>query len=356
MIKLFEKRKINKEREIKLINIPILSYGERTKDGVIERYIDLFPKSMDSDFLETVSEVLNSDCDLVIVPRTISLGETYLLIYLIDEICRNNSSKKPCILLRNKMLEEVLNAFGVNIPILYNNNLDWKRFHLLQNRFCKSKNTKFYIYPCKLQESQSLYKAYREDNKKAVNLVKQIMSWNYCSGFKDVKLKFNESDIEFVNQFIKKKDLKNFIFFVPEASTVEGLSVEFWRMLSLAFYRKGYKVYSNTKNGNCDYAISERLSLVQALYLANLSKGIVSLRCGFLEILSSLDKTKVVLYTNQKFENVTSKNMKKYTSLVYYPNVSEDKLYEYDTVEYTQDDLINMIVNSILYNEERITK
>ena len=85
--------------------------------------------------------------------------------------------------------------------------------------------------------------------------------------------------------------------------------------------------------------------LEEITYLAQLSKGVIGLRSGLTEIFSQFDLSMHILYT-ETFGIEAEKFIKLY-SLKEYPNANRKMIFEYDTMEYNENEIINKIIERI---------
>ena len=73
------------------------------------------------------------------------------------------------------------------------------------------------------------------------------------------------------------------------------------------------------------------LNIAEALYLAQISKGIIGLRCGFIELMSMFDVTKHIIYTSCKWNTIPQ--IKNVTTLLNYPFVKPETIFEYEQTD-----------------------
>ena len=88
-MKIFEKIKIEKEREIRIFGIAVLQYGKKIISGGIERYVKLFPTSFEDKTLKRILKDIPEQYDDIWIIRTAGLGEAQLLNFAFD-LTENN--------------------------------------------------------------------------------------------------------------------------------------------------------------------------------------------------------------------------------------------------------------------------
>lgn len=147
-------------------------------------------------------------------------------------------------------------------------------------------------------------------------------------------------------------NLSEFIFLCPESRSNKSLPKGFWNNITEILYSKNYDIFINTLELDEDYGVGKTcyLNFEEAYYLASLSKGIIGLRSGFMEPLTSINNVPIVcLYTDFKdrgiLRSMPSKIISEGFSLKRLPNASENNIYEYDM---TQPDIQSVIVKNIL--------
>ena len=130
-------------------------------------------------------------------------------------------------------------------------------------------------------------------------------------------------------------NLNNFIFLCPESQSNEDLDDEFWKNIVDNLYNKGYDVFLNVLNLNPKYGTAKTcfLTFEEAYYIASLSKGIIGLRSGFIEYLTSLQNIPITCYYTDFKDRGLLKSMGAETvlkgfSLKLLPNVQVENIEE----------------------------
>lgn len=144
-----------------------------------------------------------------------------------------------------------------------------------------------------------------------------------------------------------KLNLNKFVFIAPEANSTNLLDKSFWNDIVFDLRKKGYDVFCNVMDNTnlVNNTKTTYLTFSESYILAQKAKCIISLRSGFVELLSTIDIPIFVIYNmvnnnknrflNNLYENYTLKN---------YPNLTSH-LVEY---KYEKFDQINDIKQNII--------
>ena len=198
-------------------------------------------------------------------------------------------------------------------------------------RNLKYKGKVFNVNPSTLNEIKDVFKAY-ENNSEKRHYTEIIQDFNNVYNFTYKKMNdiSEHEKLELYNKidFLEKK---NFIFLINDVNWITNLSENFWKNLINKIHIAGFDIFINTP----EYTIPE------AVYIASQSKAIIGLRCGFSEILSSLNIPKHIIYTACKWHNI--KNLRTYFSLEKYPFVNKSTLNEYELDNLTEEELLDSI-------------
>lgn len=118
---------------------------------------------------------------------------------------------------------------------------------------------------------------------------------------KNIQFQLPETSIETkerIAAYIKKNKLEKFIIICPEANTCAKFPDDFWKTLCKDFQAQGYKIFLNimkTENYVEDCYINY-FNYEEMIELAKYSKGVVGLRSGLIEILSTIGIPITALY------------------------------------------------------------
>lgn len=137
-------------------------------------------------------------------------------------------------------------------------------------------------------------------------------------------------------------NLDNFVFLCPESQSNENPKDSFWIDLTDTLYSKGYDIFINTISLKPEYGTGKTcfLTFDEAYYLASLSKKIIGLRSGFIEMLTSNNVPIICYYTDFKnrglLKSINAERVLKGFSLKKLPNVKPDNIFEFDIKNYTK--------------------
>lgn len=340
-MKIFEKIKYYEQKEIDVLGLALFQYGQRNVQGVKEKYFSMFSKTFEQKFFNSILNPIYKNHDYIFIVRTAGLGEAYLLNFMIDDIVKNKNIKSPCIVTHRRVYEDMFKLFNPDIPCYVNNVPIGVYNNALVHRFTTYKGIPVQVVHSTIEESTKLFQSYAKGY--SVPYPEKIKEMAKVDNYTYKAPIYSDEDIEYVNK-IENLDLNNFVFIMPEANSILPLSETFWENVCNELRSKGYDIFANTKCGVYPFAKSELLTIPQAMYLASLSKGFVSIRCGLLEVLSTIPVQKHVIYTPHKFNNVSATNLINTSSLKDYPFIDKSNLYEYNTDEINEEQIIKEIV------------
>lgn len=359
-MKLFEIIDIGKEREIRLLDKPICEYGCRhftfSEKTAYEKYFDIFPsKGVRETFFDGILSQLNYDYDDIYIYRMITLGDLYILSFMFENWVKKNNSKKPVLVVLNDNAKKVFNLFSPNIEckkIDFNKRLAMEIFYNdVENKGFSYKNKRFFSYINK----QIILDVH---NKVKDNINKSIEDCSFVKNLSKYYADFyNKSTICHISEQAKNElfadlelsglNLDKFIFISPEASSNCSYDRAFWIEICKCLKDKGYDIFINSSSDimKIPDCVCGLYDIEQTYYLAQMSKGIISLRSGLNDVLSTINVPQHILYTRFKCNIVSSasENILAF-SLKYLPNVNQKNISEYDTDELTSDEIINKVL------------
>ena len=246
----------------------------------------------------------------------------------VDEIIKKNKVKNICIITNRLILIDVWKMFQPQIPIHFISNISQKELNIiLRKQKNKYKNKILYFHQMMIKDAVNLLENYR-NNINVEPYPDTLRKYAKCTNYRVIKPVFSKDDMEAINSLNLK--LNKFVFFNIEANYIKKLPDTFWESLTAKFREINYDIFINTKDGVSNYGISANLSIPQAVYLASKSKLIVSMRSGFVELLSQFDMPKHILYTPEIYKNTSAKKLMNPYSLKHYPGVNSNTVYEYD--------------------------
>lgn len=182
---------------------------------------------------------------------------------------------------------------------------------------------------------------------KLENKINKEQEVHYCKEIcKTIGIDYTASTkVPLIGEDIKKSALKkanridlnlnNFIFLCPESQSNEDPPSDFWINIVDDLYHNGYDVFLNVLYQNPKYGTAKTcyLTFAESYYLASLSKGIIGLRSGFIEPLSSINNIPIICYyTNFKdrglLKPLSAEQVLKGFSLKLLPNTNKDLIKE----------------------------
>ncbi len=359
-MKLFEIIDIGKEREIRLLGKPICEYGCRyftfSEKTAYEKYFDIFPsKGVREAFFDGILSQLNDDYDDIYISRMAAIGDTYFLSFMFENWVKKNNSKKPVLVVLNDNAKKVFNLFSPNIEckkIDFNKRLAMEIFYNdVGNKGFSYKNKRFFSYINK-QIILDVHNKVKDNINTPIedcSFVK-ILSKYYAEFYsKSTTCNISEqaknellADLEFSGL-----NLDKFIFISPEASSNCSYDTTFWIEICKRLRDKDYDIFINSSSDTMKIpdCVCGLYDIEQTYYLAQMSKGIISLRSGLNDVLSTINVPHHILYTRFKCNIVSSasENILAF-SLKYLPNVNQENISEYDTDELTSDEIIDEIL------------
>ena len=342
-MKLLKKHELRGFKEIDLLNIPIYQVSIEKNNNTKTTKYSIFPKSFEKKILDKIIKTINEKHDFVWIVRTAGLGEAYLLNFIIENLNKKYNAKNPCIVSNNKFYKELFEMY-TDIPF-YHIDTTWEEINIsLLKRKYKYKGKTIIVYHCTYQESMNLFNN-KFSKGKGEDYPTEIRKMSGATSYKLISPKYNSQIIAEVNTLCPNLNKDNFIFLVPEPKSVLPVSLSFWKNICSNLKEKGYDLFINTKTGYSEIApLSAYLNIGQASYLASIAKGIIAIRCGFLEIISTNNIPKHVIYTPHKYNPVNATEMLRTSSLIHYPGVTKENLFEYNTDEMNETKIIEEIM------------
>ncbi len=280
-------------------------------------------------------------------------GETFLfLAYFAKEFIKQNNSQKPLFIATQKYHIDILRLYCPEIPYLYIKGLristsanTWeyenRRFFLI---FSRSHFEQVEI-DIKNNDINSVH--YFNEIKQTLNLTKQDKPEPIIC--EKVQLSMNKK-IQAINL-----NLNSFILLAPEAKSCIELQHSFWVKLVNELKNKGLDIFLNITNPqnmikNCKTA---NLTFEEMFYLAQKAKAIISLRSGLSEFLLPANTMNIALYTpfrHLKSYSLDTQKVISGFSMLKLPNVDSGKIYEINTEEFQNENILIQKILTILSN------
>lgn len=333
-LKIYYQIKAIKPKTFKMFGHKIFTTKAKAKIEAYYKNIPLYSYNTPANIEESVK-----DYDIIILFDT-HLGEThFFLANLFIPFYKKNSDKKLLLVYTKDNIKDLIDSFGVECDILKQDKFFQAKVFCFDHLFL---NKNFYFTSSfkehkKLSHAtDSLYK-YFEINKSEIKYQKL-----------DITEDLKESAISKAKK--AKLNLENFIFIAPEASFFKPIPKSFWKKLIKRLKQKGFDIFMNSKKFEGKKA---KLSLQEAISLANLSKGIITLRCGFSEVLTQTDPPlfSIEKYCNPLFSKEEDNcEWNDYFNLLKYPNVDKSKTFNFDLRKFEEDFVIDKIINILCNN------
>ena len=332
-MKLIHKIKIKNETEIQILGIPVLSFGTKETSSGFEKYINTFPKSKETQTLKHIIKQIPKEHDGIFLMRA-GLGEAYLFCYLYSELKEKYKLKNPCVVCHRPIYKDLISLFHPQLPFYHIEIDKGSAFSALIHKNNKYHKVFININPSPLWQLQNLLKKYETQNYPK-HYAEAILDFNDAKKFNYTQPIITKQIKEQALEKVKGLNLKKFVFIVPSANFVINLENSFWQNFFKKLQTLGYDIFQNTPN----------LTIAEAFYIASLSKAIIGLRCGFVEILSSLTVPKHIIYTPCKHINWT--DIQEKLTLKKYPFVDEKTILEYDSTKTSLDKIENKILGAL---------
>ena len=282
-------------------------------------------------------------------------GEMFLfLAYFAKKFISKNKSQKPLFIATQKYHIDILKLYCPSIPYLY-----IKGLHLSTSEDSWSyENKRFFLMFSKNHFEQVEIDINKND----------IDSVHYFNKIQQT-LKLTEQDnpepiiSEKVKISLNKKikstnlNINNFILLAPEAKSCIELQQSFWIKLVKELKNKGIDIFLNITNPqnkikNCKTA---NLTFEEIFYLAQKAKAIISLRSGLSEFLLPSKTMNIALYTpfrHLKSYSLDTQKVISGFSMLKLPNVDSDKIYEINTEEFANENILIQKILTTLSNAQ----
>ena len=291
---------------------------------------------------------LNKDYKNIVLIRS-GIGETYILQYFLNEYMRNKglNCDDTCFILRRESFEDLFNMYNPEVKYFKMPVDDIKCFYSIEDDFYQYRNINFHIFVDK-KFIYRLMDSYKSGSGK--HYYQELLEH---FGVDENKITqkipvFSKNCIKSFEQKIKYLNLKTdkFIFFSPEALSIELIAPKFWNELEYKLRLKGYGVYWNIKNEDIFKGKKyTNLDLAESKILADKAMGIIGLCSGFIETLSTCSCKQCILYTPLKLNNVSAENLLVTHSDKLFPFANKEKIYEYTYKKDNEENLIKSILD-----------
>lgn len=332
--------------EFRFLGIPILS--KKVSFGKAKYYflfIKVFQKSSRKYLYNILLEHLKKQYDNIYINYNCS-GETYLYLAYIKP------NPNSIFIATKKYHIDLCRMMHPNIDCIYIPNL--LIFRSFDNIYIEKYKGKFFYNVLPFKHFVKLEKNIK-DGKKV----------HYCNALLKTigKEDINEAKLPSISESIKKSainkmnriglNLDNFVFICPESQSNEKLEENYWINLTNKLFTQGYDIFINEMTLNPDYGIGKTcyLTLDEAYYIASLSKQIIGLRSGFIEILATIKDVPITcLYTDFKqrgqLEPIEAEKVLNGFTLKKLPNTNYEKIIEIDINNIDKDEILKSFISN----------
>ncbi len=326
-------KKLANQKELSFFGLPLAHWGTVCENGVQEKYFDIFPQTFEKKVLSKIVKQIPSGHDSVFLLRA-GMGEAYVLSMLFKALLEKQNLKSPCLVGLRPQYADLCKMLFQNVPYYVINNNKDEMFQALRRKEILYKGILFNVNPSPLHELQKTLAAVESGTDRR-HYIDILCDFNGVKTFEPPAFYFVDNMERQIREKVKGIDFNKFVFIVSDANFVKNMPLDFWETLKRSLREKGFNVFFN----------DPRLSIPEAVYLAKKAKGIVSLRCGFSEILSTLSVKKFIIQTACRWNDI--KDMTAFLTLKKYPYVDASTIYEYDADKNDENAIISDIVRNI---------
>lgn len=258
---------------------------------------------------------------------TFNLGEIFIFLQLFrNRVDYNNRLKDTLFIATKKYHIDLFNLFTPQIAFLYKPELQCfvdspKRNFSYKGRMINIiltlLNIKSWDKLLKEQEKLNIHTCY--DSVKYLELNFKLLK-NKVDIQPNINVDIKKNLIEKIKKI--NLDIDKFIFIAPEALSCHLLDIEFWRKISIDLRNMGYDSFFNITENFQDYNFCKHinLSVEEAFILAQMSKGIISLRSGFSELFTFIHNIPVsIIYNTPIPVQMSIEHFKEISTLYSYP-------------------------------------
>ncbi len=278
-------------------------------------------------------------------------GELYIVLNLLKNIFKNISNDQFLFVVDKKFKKDLCCLYYPNINCLIDKNLN---LYVSKTEEYQINNTKFYSF----FSTKHYLKQDEEINKKNVHYYDYIHRELKIVNASLFKLpQISKKTSEKIKNYIEENNLKNFIIISPEANTCSKYSESFWKNLCEQLKCASYEIFLNIMKmeNYVEGCYVNYFNYEELIELAKYSNGIVGLRSGLLEILSTLNIPIACIYTSFPKRGAlkamdSSKALTGFT-LKKLPGIIVDNISEFDVNNYSEQELINLIIDSLDRNK-----
>lgn len=337
--------------DFKIFNYKIFSWAKLKYEGTQEISFHLFPHKDYKMYIRNlifdniITSINNKNIKNIIYIRS-GIGDAYNFSLLLDRWMQkyNLDYNNTSFLGHREILGHVL--------FMHHNKLKYKKYDIpgdislfsIEKGYYNYKNKNFYF----ILPKHFVYQMF-EDMKNGIQrkyIYDELCDLYNIKSYKrenniPVNLPINTDQKALIKLSQYNIEKNNFVYLIPEAYSSVPMSETFWKQLEIAFEQKGYNVVYNSK----------KFDIFEAYYLASISKGIIGMTSGFLEVMLQTKTPVHCIFTSLLLHNVSAKENARVYSKKHFPNVNSKKIYEYIAPEYSEDELCKTILDNFIKTE-----
>ena len=332
----------------------VVIYSKKNQNGFrISRLfsIPFHKKDLKNELLrKIVEEVDHAHDDIYIVKHNI--GETYIYLTHLQDWIRKNGSKNPVIIVWKPEHIPLYKMFlPRNITLQYIR-LSQQDLHELFAEYVMKYNDKRVFCACP-DILKNIINARKTNN--SVNFYSHICN-DFAIGKSDTLAKpiISQNVKDSVKNKIAIYFKRPFVIIMPDATSLQRMSTEFWNKIINKVAANGYDVFVNAHNSlnqkhnwiDFSGAVSFDCDISELYELVKHSAGVITLASGLSILLTAAGKQMDLIYTDYVMSDicVDAKQMKDIYSVYYLPNVKSEVVKEYNINLYTEEELANSII------------
>lgn len=261
-------------------------YNFKRKNNFIARHFCFFPTKKESSFFSYTRETLQKyDIDRPIIVIEFATGETAALARNLEKVFINHHN--AIFFFARRSSYEIFNLLTKSqydtelIPKFLLESSEYKSLNAHYITYTHS-NAYFYLYPSVFWDS------FFCGSKNYVTYCKERLDLDFS---RLNKFEPDPNDLKWAREFISSNKIKeyNFILFLPEASSIQEFSSEFWNTQLSKIELSKYPIVENRVlkvDSSLDSTIKLNCDFGKLFALASFAHKIVMLRSGMSELLS----------------------------------------------------------------------
>lgn len=336
--------------ELKIFNIPIIQIKDKSKGK--DMHIKFLPlkKGLREKFFRKIINQYPDYKDYYIIKQ--ASGEPYLLTSFIDKVIEKNGNNKSLIFGIKPYHKNIFNMFVPNIDCRAVKHLGADVIPLLKKDKYTYKGRNFYSY----LPGYLFNNFYTEALKDETNTMHYFDCILNLFGLKREDACAKQAVIpsnvyEKIEEQAKEVNLnlEKFVFLAPEAMSCAPYSDDFWIKLINKLKDLGFDIYLNSVKETPlkDYCKTFPSDFEEAYVLAQKSKAVIALRCGLIEMFSTMDKPFFVIYTHFSKRNYPTAKVLSTNTMKKLPGVNPANFHEYNTELSSEECILDEIIKKM---------